>query len=235
MCALFLRFDQLKATDIVCHLCHARHNREIHPGLRDSGDHALTEEEEFVDGWLDVAQDGEVPPRYEIKYHSSKGNSSLKYHVARYHAREEKLLTSHLDVAPKQISAQKRPPTPGEQISKAFKSTKTVSKSSKQGSRFIQMLSLMIVFCNQAISIVENPMFRAFCWFLDPSVPFPSRRDMTSNYLPAIMKDVECLMQAAFQGLSGSTSTCSLEVTSYVPALKPTSPVDMQVSVLTRI
>jgi len=72
-------------------------------------------------------------------------------------------------------------------ITNLFKSSRRVVKDSQKAKIFIELVLLMTVFARLPFSFVDNPSFRALVWYLDPSVPVPSRRDITSVKLPQMV------------------------------------------------
>eukprot|EP00873_Tetraselmis_striata_P025332 jgi/Tetstr1/445596/TSEL_003402.t1 len=68
-------------------------------------------------------------------------------------------------------------------------STKKRPHDDKRVIFFWRLLCLLIVFCRLPFSIVANLIFKAFIWFLDSSLPLPSRAKLTSQLLPELKEE----------------------------------------------
>ena len=85
-----------------------------------------------------------------------------------------------------------------------FKPMKKVSVDSHKGRIFKQLLTLLIVFARLPFNILVNPVFKAFVWFLDPSVPIPTRQDITGKWLPEMVNSrVEANVHQLLKGVRG--------------------------------
>ena len=84
-----------------------------------------------------------------------------------------------------------------------FKKYSKVSKDSPKGKTFYRLLMLMIVFARLPFNILFNHVFKAFVWFLDPSVPFPTRHELTGKIVPDAAKETEKYVKALLNGVLG--------------------------------
>ena len=60
----------------------------------------------------------------------------------------------------------------------------------KRTQLFWRFLCILVVFCRLPFSIVESAVFRAFVWFCDATLPFPTRSKLNNELLPELRKEV---------------------------------------------
>ena len=84
-----------------------------------------------------------------------------------------------------------------------FKRASKVQKDSHKGKTFYRLLLLLIVFARLPFNILVNPVFKAFVWFLDPSVPIPSRNEFTGKVVPDAVKEAEMYVRQLLNGVLG--------------------------------
>ena len=188
---------------------------ELHPSFPRTGPHAPSLEEKQVENYLEVLSPEEVIarklPRITFKYTSGKGNTSLKFHLERYHPAEYKAVHGALDGN----TARKRPvdddAKPGEAtLGTFFKSVKKIKRDSTKAKAFFELVTLLIVFCRLPFNLVVQPAFKAFVWFLDPTLPMPTRADITNDLLPRMVKDCKGLVRRSLESVSGAAVTFDL-------------------------
>ena len=91
-----------------------------------------------------------------------------------------------------------------------FKSTKKRPTSDPRVQLFWRLLSLLVVFCRLPFAIVENPLFKAFIWFLDATLPLPSRTKLTHTLLPALKAEGSKHVKSVLVGVRGVAITFDL-------------------------
>eukprot|EP00873_Tetraselmis_striata_P029194 jgi/Tetstr1/449458/TSEL_036553.t1 len=89
-------------------------------------------------------------------------------------------------------------------------STKKRPHDDKRVIFFWRLLCLLIVFCMLPFSIVANPIFKAFIWFLDSSLPLPSRAKLTSQLLPELKEEANNRLKGLLKGVRGVALTFDL-------------------------
>ena len=193
----------------------ARRTGELHPSFPSTGQHAATPEEKDIRGYLDVYTEEEAIarrlPRATFKYTSGKGNTSLKYHLERYH-----LAVYNAIIGPPDESAPRKRPVdgdakPGEAtLGTFFKSVKKLKRDSTKAKAFFQLVALVIVFCRLPFNLVVQPIFKALVWFLDPTLPMPTRGDITNEVLPRMVKDCKETVCRSLETVVGASVTFDL-------------------------
>ena len=101
--------------------------------------------------------------------------------------------------------------TPSSTVKSTFKSTlnahfaamKKRKPTDKRTELFWRLLCIVLVFCRLPFSIVENSVFRAFVWFCDATLPFPTRSRLNNQLLPQIRKEVANGLHRALKGVRG--------------------------------
>ena len=91
-----------------------------------------------------------------------------------------------------------------------FRSVKKIKKDSPKATAFAELLTLLIVLARLPFNIVQQPVFKAFVWFLDPSVPLPSRGDVTGTMLPRMVSECKDRVRESLQNVLGATVTFDL-------------------------
>jgi len=91
-----------------------------------------------------------------------------------------------------------------------FMSTKKRPHDDKRVIFFWRLLCLLIVFCRLPFSIVANLIFKAFIWFLDSSLPLPSRAKLTSQLLPELKEEASNRLKGLLKGVRGVALTFDL-------------------------
>ena len=168
---------------------------ELHPSFPRTGEHAPTLAESDVEGYLNVFSTDSHPdrklPQMSFTYAAGKGNTSLKFHLKRYHAAEYRAVLGIDDNdQPAKSNKRQSDDKPGEAVlGKFFRSVKKAKKDSSRAQAFFRMVTLLIVFARLPFNIVVNPVFKAFVWFLDPTLPFPTRGDITGKLLPGLVSE----------------------------------------------
>ena len=71
-----------------------------------------------------------------------------------------------------------------------FAAMKKRKPTEKRTELFRRLLCIVVVFCRLPFSIVENSVFRAFVWFCDATLPFPTRSRLNNQLLPQLRKEV---------------------------------------------
>eukprot|EP00873_Tetraselmis_striata_P017623 jgi/Tetstr1/437887/TSEL_002840.t1 len=89
-------------------------------------------------------------------------------------------------------------------------STKKRPHDDKRVIFFWRLLCLLIVFCRLPFSIVANPILKAFMWFLDSSLPLPSRAKLTSQLLPELKEGPSNRLKGLLKGVRGVALTFDL-------------------------
>lgn len=154
-------------------------------------------------------------PKMDFMYNADNGSTSLKAHCKRYHREEYDMLAE--GAIPHQNAgrdSQQLAGTPGTAssagIGKFFKSAKRVGKESPRAVTFYKLLTLLIVLARLPFRIVLHPVFKALVWFLDPTMPFPTRADITGKYLPRMVEDCATEVKESLQTTSGVSVTFDL-------------------------
>ena len=145
-------------------------------------------------------------------YDHAHGNTSLKQHALRYHAEEYKALMKKVESSRPPKHPRKASATNGADgtVQNFYRSSKKLKKSSPRARLFLRLLTMLIVFCRLPFNIVCSPIFKAFVWFLDPSVPFPTRTDVTGKHMQTLRADTEAALKALIKDVHGVAVTFDL-------------------------
>eukprot|EP00873_Tetraselmis_striata_P045787 jgi/Tetstr1/466051/TSEL_010638.t1 len=177
---------------VECFLCHAPKQGRLHSQFPAAPDEETQAHDDEVSFWappVPRTKDG-THAKHTIFYQSKNGNNSLRKHLRVYHSEELKQVSNQLkSAAGSTASAAVTSGTTMKQdtddtLKTHFRSTKRRKTSDPKVSLFWRMLAILVVFCCLPFSIVENPYFQAFIWFLDASMPLPSRRKLCEELLP---------------------------------------------------
>ena len=188
----------------------------MHPSFPTEGQYAATLEEQEVSAYVNLFDEGEKQPKSTFIYDSRKGNSALKFHLSRYHNDLWKAVLRADDCPPPRPPGRKRSSTddvgkPGEaSLGNFFRSVKKIKKDSPKAKAFAELLTLLIVLARLPFNIVQQPIFRAFVWFLDPTVPLPTRGDVTGTLLPRMVSECKNRVRESLQHVLGATVTFDL-------------------------
>ena len=71
-------------------------------------------------------------------------------------------------------------------------------------------MTLLIVFARLPFTIVLQPVFRALIWFLDPTLPIPTRYDITNVVLPRMVSECRDSVLVTLSTVMGATVTFDL-------------------------
>jgi hypothetical protein len=189
---------------------------ELHPSFPRTGEHAPTQAETEVESYLNVFSADNNPdrklPQMSFTYAAGKGNTSLKFHLKRYHAAEYRRVLGRDDnEQPAKSSKRQSGDKPGEAVlGKFFRSVKKARKDSARAQSFFRMVTLLIVFARLPFNIVVNPVFKAFVWFLDPTLPFPTRGDITGTLLPGLVSECRRTVLGSLDRVLGVAVTFDL-------------------------
>ena len=188
---------------------------ELHPSFPQTGEHAPTQIEREVAGYLDIFTDDELQrkklPMKSFKYSAGKGNTSLKFHLQRYHpAKYNAVLGGSKSPIRKKRQACEEEKLGMGTLGSYFRSVKKLKRDSSKAQAFFQLVTLLIVLARLPFSLVHSPIFKAFVWFLDPTVPLPTRGDITNNLLPKMMSDCREVLFSTLSTVSGATVTFDL-------------------------
>jgi hypothetical protein len=187
----------------------------LHPSLDIERSHAIHDEEGDVVNWFNHSLAKEtVKQKFSFIYDAAKGNTSLKQHAVRYHgatsdAFTDKVESSHHGkrAAPKGTGDADTSVATNDTVSKFFRSSKRIQKSSHRGRVLLRLLTMLIVFARLPFIIVVNHVFKAFVWFLDPHVPFPTRSDITGKHLQALREEIKHALKHFIKGVHGVSVT----------------------------
>jgi hypothetical protein len=61
----------------------------------------------------------------------------------------------------------------------------------------------LVVFCRLPFSIVDNEVFRAFAWFCDATLPFPTRSKLNNDLLPQLRKEIATGIHIGLKSVRG--------------------------------
>ena len=146
-----------------------RRTGELHPSFPRTGEHAPTQAESEVEGYLNVLSADNVAdrklPQMTFAYTPGKGNGSLKFHMKRHHAAEYRAILC--DENDKPASRNKRrtdeADKPGDAaIGKFFRLVKKAKRDSAKAQSFFRLVTLLIVFARLPFNLVMHPLFKAF-------------------------------------------------------------------------
>ena len=113
-------------------------------------------------------------------------------------------------------SGRKRPSSqdvgkPGEvALGTFFRSVKKIKKDSAKAVAFAELLTLLIVLARLPFNIVTQPIFKAFVWFLDPTVPVPTRHEITGTLLPRMVGECKVKVRESLANVLGAAVTFDL-------------------------
>ena len=144
-----------------------------------------------------------------FKYTAGKGNTSLKYHLERYHPNEYQAV-----VGPTPGATSKRSTgddKPGEvAIGNYFKSFKKIKRESEKAQTFFKLVTLLIVYARLPFSLLTQPVFKALVWFLDPTLPIPTRGELTNKLMPEMVKECRDSLRRSLDKVQGAAVTFDL-------------------------
>lgn len=189
---------------------------ELHPSFPTEGKYAATLDEKQVDTYLTLWGEDDKVPKYQFRYDANKGNSNLKYHLSRYHNTYWQAVLEAEDGGNPAATGRKRSgdgsnPKAGEvALGAFFRSVKKVKKDSPKAVAFAELLTLLIVHARLPFNIVTQPIFKAFVWFLDPSVPMPTRNEITGSLLPRMVGVCKDNLRDSLKGVLGAAVTFDL-------------------------
>eukprot|EP00873_Tetraselmis_striata_P024050 jgi/Tetstr1/444314/TSEL_032205.t1 len=158
---------------------------------------------------------------YVFNYSYGKRNCTLKDHIARYHRELNVIYTdkvlNELPVSSAQPSkrtsqAASSLAAAGGTIADCFRSSKKVKKDTLKARVVLQLLGMLMVYARLPFRLVDNPLFQSVCWFLDPSMPVPSRHELTRQIIGNLKTDVEEALKNDIKGVDGMTITYDLWV-----------------------
>ena len=194
-----------------------RRTGELHPSFPRTGEHAPTQAESEVEGYLNVLSADNVAdrklPQMTFAYTPGKGNGSLKFHLKRHHAAEYRAILCDENDKPASRSKRRTDEAdkPGDAaIGKFFRSVKKAKRDSAKAQSFFRLVTLLIVFARLPFNIVLNPLFKALVWFLDPTLPFPTRADITGKILPGLVSECRKSVCASLDRVLGASVTFDL-------------------------
>ncbi len=112
---------------------------------------------------MDEGSDKKLPTA-TFKYSAGKGNSSLKYHLERYHPVVYKaVLGPQDDCTTRKRTVDCDATKPGDAtLGTFFKSVKKLKRESLKAKAFYELVTMLIVFCRLPLNIVVQPVFKAF-------------------------------------------------------------------------
>eukprot|EP00873_Tetraselmis_striata_P029455 jgi/Tetstr1/449719/TSEL_036787.t2 len=203
---------------VECFLCHAAKQGRLHSQFPAAPDEETQAHDDEVSFWappIPRTKD-DTHAKHTIFYQSKNGNNSLRKHLRVYHSEEFKQVSNRLKpAAGSTASAAVTSGTTMKQdtddtLKTHFRSTKRRKTSDPKVSLFWRMLAILVVFCCLPFSIVENPYFRAFIWFLDASMPLPSRRKLCEELLPDLAEKGRRRTKEALVGVRGVAITFDL-------------------------
>ena len=186
----------------------------LHPSFPNTGDFAPTVEEKDCQGYIERVDEADLGklPTSTFKYAAKNGNTSLKFHLRRHHPREWAAIMGDSDETPtprkRQGEAESKPGS--NFVASFYRSVKKIKKDSAKAKTFFSLVTLLIIFARLPFSIVMQPMFRALIWFLDPSIPMPTRNDTTHGVLPVMVNDCRMSLRQTLRTVLGATVTFDL-------------------------
>eukprot|EP00873_Tetraselmis_striata_P019160 jgi/Tetstr1/439424/TSEL_027858.t1 len=200
--------------EICCILCFGSKTNQLHPKFPREGPFCATVEELNAKTWAEPMAEltdrlgSKLFPKYELRYKGRGGNNMLNHHLQRCHAEELAAVHALLDDGNGGAEKRARPEPAGSSdarnvIKDAFKSSKKVKSDSKKARTFNTLLTMLFVFALLPFNLLDNPVFKALIWFLDLSVPIPSRHMMKEDLLPSMVKDLEAEVMKELQGVDG--------------------------------
>jgi hypothetical protein len=84
-----------------------------------------------------------------------------------------------------------------------FAAMKKRKPTDKRTELFWRLLCIVVVFCRLPFSIVESSVFRAFVWFCDATLPFPTRSKLNNQLLPKLRKEIALGIHRGLKGVRG--------------------------------
>ena len=84
-----------------------------------------------------------------------------------------------------------------------FVQMKKRKSSDRRTQLFWRFLCILVVFCRLPFSIVESAVFKAFVWFCDPTLPFPTRSKLNNDLLPHLRKEIANGIRKGLQSVRG--------------------------------
>ena len=196
-----------KQHKVCCWLCYLEHNGTLHsnyPIRPDSQEGQERNIDEAIDCLHQANYFGESIDRSNImtfEYKFSSGSSNLRNHASKHHGKWFAMLQS--TEGPDSGSTKSKKTTSSNFLSSMFKPVKRLKDEEPRQKLFVEMLTFVIVFLRWSFSVVDNPWFRAFVWFLDGTVSIPTRKQWQGKHLAQAVKTTHKSIKDSLQGVEG--------------------------------
>ena len=136
-----------------------------------------------------------------FEYKHTSGSSNLRNHVSKHHLKWYSMLQG-TEVGTESEASQ--PPKRSTSIlTSLFKPMKRLKEEEPRQQLFHDLLTYLIVFLRWSFFVVDNPWFRAFVWFLDPTVSIPARKQWQGKHLANIVTTTHESIMNSLKGVVG--------------------------------
>ena len=196
-----------KQHGVCCWLCYLEHHGKLHsnyPIPPDSDDGQERNIDEAMQTLNDTQYLEALVDRANIMvfdYKFTSGSTNLRHHVSKHHGKWYAMLQAKDGTDSEATLSQKR--TAVGFLSSMFKPMKRLKDDEPRQKLFVELLTYVIVFLRWSFSVVDNQWFRAFVWFLDPTVSIPARKQWQGRHLAEIVKTTHESIRNSLKGVEG--------------------------------
>jgi hypothetical protein len=190
---------------VTCWVCHLEHTGEMHPhypiGPKSEEGQDLQVDEAYDQVLFDPPVRVDRSKVMEMTYKASSSSTHLRQHAERHHPFLFKLLAARESKEKDTAECPKKGAT--KDLALGFRSIKRLKGDDPRQCLFNRLLTYVIVFLRWSFSIVDNPWFRCFIWFLDGSLKIPSRKEWQTKHLVGAVEDCHKHLIGALDGVKG--------------------------------
>ena len=203
-----------KVHGVCCWLCHFETHGELpanYPislGTEESEERRVDEAAAIL-GKERTLQEIDRRAVMNLSYKQQSSSTNLRHHAAKYHRTWYNLLVKgdeddnggeagDLDGS-EATQVKKR----GSSRGLYFKPLKKMKEGDVRQKLFVKLLTYVIVFLRWSFSVLDNPWFRAFVWFLDGTVIIPARKQWQMTHLPAAVKAAHSSVMSSLKSVKG--------------------------------
>lgn len=201
---------------VICWLCHLEHHGDMHPNYPFNPDVSDACEDDDVKESPTVSEavkylteEGcEKIDRSKIMamtYKHSSSSTHLRQHAKKHHPDVFQLLltTNGHDSNTAASGANDEGTQSTMHLPSAFRSIKRLKVDDPRQRLFDRLLTYVIVFLRWSFSVVDNPWFRCFVWFMDGSLRIPSRKEWQTRNLVEAVEDAHTKVMKSLDGVKG--------------------------------
>ena len=195
-----------KQHSVCCWLCYFEQYGKLHKNypVPPDSDEGLERKVDEALSCLDYTQYLDFVDRSSImsfEYKHTSGSTNLRNHVSKHHGKWYSMLQPTEEGTESVATQPKKRPVAI--LSSLFKPVKRLKDEEPRQQLFLELLTYVIVFLRWSFSVVDNPWFRAFVWFLDATVSIPSRKQWQIKHLAKAVKTSHESIMNSLKGVVG--------------------------------